>query len=239
MSILTLVRHGQASYMSEDYDNLSPLGELQSRKLGEFWVRHNIAFDRVFRGPAKRHAHTAEIVGELVTAAGLPWPEPQVLPELDEFDAFQMMKKMVPVLSALHPHVAQLYRNFQDNQHTPEAGRLLEKLFEEVARLWCNGEFETPDLETFPQFRRRIGQAIAHMRGTAGRSTSTVAFTSGGPIAATVGLSLDLNHVRAVEFVWLSRNSSFSEFLFSGDRFSLSSFNSAPHLDSRDLVTYR
>jgi hypothetical protein len=39
--------------------------------------------------------------------------------------------------------------------------------------------------------------------------------------------------------MWTSRNSSYSEFLFSGQRLSLASYNSIPHLDSRELLTFR
>ncbi len=38
---------------------------------------------------------------------------------------------------------------------------------------------------------------------------------------------------------WMSRNCSFSEFLPSGDRLTLSSYNSFPHLDDDALLTYR
>src|SRR5947209_7842624 len=141
MSILTLVRHGQASYMSEDYDKLSPLGERQARKLGQYLVHHQIVFDRVFLGPATRHFRTMELVAEAFLAAGLPWPEPVVLNKLDEFDAFLMMKRVVPILIERYPRVAELNRSFSDNQHTPEAGRVLQKLFEEVARIWSDEEF--------------------------------------------------------------------------------------------------
>ena len=48
-----------------------------------------------------------------------------------------------------------------------------------------------------------------------------------------------LTPLAAIEFVWLARNCSFAEFLFSGDRFSMHSFNSIPHLDDRRLLTYR
>ena len=91
MSVLTLVRHGQASYMSEDYDRLSPIGEEQARKLGEFWVRHRIQFDVCFHGPARRHTRTAEIAaecreGRFVLAGS------EMVPDLDEFDAFRMVR---------------------------------------------------------------------------------------------------------------------------------------------------
>jgi hypothetical protein len=38
---------------------------------------------------------------------------------------------------------------------------------------------------------------------------------------------------------WMSRNASFSVFLSSGDRFTLSSFNAHPHLEDERLLTYR
>ena len=86
MALLTLVRHGQASYMAENYDKLSPLGEQQARKLGEFWLRSGTRFQQVFQGPAERHGRTASIVAEVFADAGEPWPEPVTVPEMDEFD---------------------------------------------------------------------------------------------------------------------------------------------------------
>jgi len=70
MSVLTLVRHAQASFHAADYDALSPLGREQARLLGEYWARRGIDFDEVYCGPRVRQRHTAEIVGAAVTQAG-------------------------------------------------------------------------------------------------------------------------------------------------------------------------
>jgi broad specificity phosphatase PhoE len=239
MSVLTVVRHGQASYMSEDYDKLSPTGEEQSRRLGQFWLRQGTVFDYVFRGPAKRHARTEQIIAEEFKSAGIHWPEAAVIDELDEFDAFQMLKIMGPIIVERDEHVRRLYEAFLQGQHGPEAGILLERFFEETARHWCSGEFDVPELESWGAFRARVERALAQIRSITRRSTSTVVITSGGPIAAMIGYTLELPHEKAVEFVWLSRNSSYSEFLDSGERLSLSSFNSCPHLDDSSLLTYR
>ena len=48
MSELYLVRHGQASFGSSDYDQLSEIGFKQSNVFGEFFVSRNIIFDRSF-----------------------------------------------------------------------------------------------------------------------------------------------------------------------------------------------
>lgn len=48
MAELYLVRHGQASFGTENYDRLSALGEQQGVWLGEYFARQDIVFDRVF-----------------------------------------------------------------------------------------------------------------------------------------------------------------------------------------------
>jgi hypothetical protein len=51
MSHLLLVRHGQASFLEENYDKLSAKGEAQSRLLGKYWACLKLPIDRVFAGP--------------------------------------------------------------------------------------------------------------------------------------------------------------------------------------------
>ena len=54
MGTLYLVRHGQASFGSDDYDRLSPLGQRQSLRLGEHWRAHGLHFDAVYTGTLLR-----------------------------------------------------------------------------------------------------------------------------------------------------------------------------------------
>jgi broad specificity phosphatase PhoE len=225
--------------MEEDYDRLSALGEEQARKLGEFWVRHDIRFDSCFHGPARRHIRTAEIASEVVKQAGMPWPEMVTLPELDELDAALLMRVLAPRLVEADPNVRHLFADFESNRHTPEAGYKLQKLFEAAMRRWCSGEFDCEEFETWTQFQDRVQSAIRRIRETAGSGKNVVAISSGGPISTTMAAALNLPPAGAIELLWLSRNCSFAEFLFSGDRFTMHSFNSIPHLDERRLLTYR
>ncbi len=225
--------------MEADYDKLSAIGEEQARKLGEYWVRHRITYQRVVHGPAKRHIRTMEIAGDLVRAAGMPWPEPQAVAGFDEFDAFTVMSIMLPALQKSNTVIRRLSVEFEQAKHTPEAGRRLQKLFEEVAREWASGRHETPAVEDWQQFRARIRTSVEAVMRSSAPSTNTAVFTSGGPIAATIGLTLGLDALQTMEFVWLSRNASYSQFLYSGERMSLHSFNAIPHLDDLSLFTYR
>jgi broad specificity phosphatase PhoE len=99
MGKLHLVRHGQASFFEENYDRLSELGELQSRKLAEYWMRYEIPVDQVYTGPLERQRRTAEVIAETYREAGREWPSAAVLPELAEYEAERFLKEYIPSLS--------------------------------------------------------------------------------------------------------------------------------------------
>jgi broad specificity phosphatase PhoE len=45
MGNIYLVRHGQASFGAENYDQLSTLGQQQSQRLGEYFAQKGIQFE--------------------------------------------------------------------------------------------------------------------------------------------------------------------------------------------------
>ncbi len=64
-----------------------PRAKSKSLILGKYWAGLNLGFDRVYSGPRVRQRETARIAGDAYKAAGMPWPEPSVLQEFDEFQA--------------------------------------------------------------------------------------------------------------------------------------------------------
>ncbi len=83
MGTLYLVRHGQASFGAADYDQLSPLGRLQSQRLGA-WLRvQGLRFDAVLTGTLRRHAQTWAGIEEGLQARQAALS----LPGLDEYDS--------------------------------------------------------------------------------------------------------------------------------------------------------
>ena len=60
MSELILIRHAQASFGHENYDNLSALGHDQAALLGSLFERLKITPDRVVIGTQKRHLQTLD-----------------------------------------------------------------------------------------------------------------------------------------------------------------------------------
>jgi len=239
MALLTLVRHGQASFLKENYDKLSERGQLQSRILGEYWLRTTEVFDQVYYGPACRHRHTGDIVAEVFRQAGAALPEPVTLPELDEYPGIEVVRTFLPGLMETHEDIRALEADFRQAGEQDVAFRLYDRLFARITKMWVNEELASPDVEPWKDFCARIERGISIIREQAGKNARILVFTSGGVIGATVRIALDLSPVRTLEMSWTSRNASYTEFLFSPERFSLSSFNNHPHLEDEDLLTYR
>src|ERR1700737_3707952 len=85
MSILFLVRHAQASFLAENYDKLSELGQAQAQLLGKYWVLRRFHFDRVCVGSCVRQIDTVKLVSEAYTAAGGGFPGAVVWPGLAKY----------------------------------------------------------------------------------------------------------------------------------------------------------
>lgn len=60
MTCIYLIRHGQASFAADNYDQLSDLGIKQAGILGTFLQQKNITPDVTIIGGMKRHRQTAE-----------------------------------------------------------------------------------------------------------------------------------------------------------------------------------
>jgi broad specificity phosphatase PhoE len=239
MSVLTLVRHGQASLLAQDYDRLSPLGERQAAALGEYWAERGIVFDRVFSGPAERHRRTAGIVTEACRRAGLAWPEPVVVQDLDEFPGEALTRRYLPELAAECPRIAALERDLRAAEGRIEKARAIELLFRAFTTMWVLGEFDASEVETWDMFETRVRRGLASVRDHGAKGSRVAVFSSAGPTAIVVQMAHGLTPQQTLELAWLVRNSACSEFLFSGDRFSLLGFNEVPHLADPALVTYR
>jgi broad specificity phosphatase PhoE len=239
MSHLFLVRHGQASFLEPDYDSLSAKGETQSRLLGDYWAKNGVIFDRVYSGPRIRQKETARIVGEAYRSAGLSWPEPIVLTEFDEFRAESVMEQTLPQLVESDEHVRRLHQAFREAGSRDQRFKTFQRVFEVVIGRWARGELLTPGIEPWSEFCARVQNGLRQLCHNGNRGQRVVIFSSGGPVGVAMQKALDLSTDATLRSAWMVRNSSYSEFLFSRDRFSLNSYNSAPHLTDPGLLTYR
>ena len=238
MSTLTLVRHGQATPFEKDTDRLSPIGEAQSRKLAEHWLRYGVQFDEAYRGSLVRHQRTAEIVAECYREAGAAFPELRVMPEFNEYDANGILTILLPAFAERSAEFKKRVDEFEANKTTSDRNRFFQKMFEALMNIWQEGHLELPNVESWQTFRSRVEQGLREI--VKGGSQRRVAvFTSGGPIGVAVQLALRAPEQSALELNWRVRNASITEFLFSRNKLSLDCFNAIPHLDDAQLRTYR
>lgn len=233
MGTLYLVRHGQASAFEDNYDRLSSLGERQALLLGEWWARRGVKLHRVFTGPRIRQKRTAEIAAQ---AGRLPLPVE--VGDLDEMGVEPIFKEHLPALFARHAHLQALGDAMVMADGDEERARSIARLFEAALLLWVGGQVESPGVEPWVAFRARVRRALSLVRSEA-KGQNIAVFTSAGPVAAAVQLALGSDDETALSLAFRVRNTSVSEFIFSGDRFSLTSFNETPHLPDATLVTVR
>jgi broad specificity phosphatase PhoE len=239
MGRVFLVRHAQASFLEPDYDKLSPTGEAQARILGEYWARHKVVFDRVCTGPRVRHRGTEKAVREIYAKHSLNLPNSVVFEEFDEFQGDVVLEKSIAHLCETNPHIRDLDDAVRNANSPPQRRRNFQKLFETVVTMWVGGELTVDGVESWEAFTARVNRGLSQFLSAASKSETCAIFTSGGPVAVSVQRALHLSPQHTLQVAWMPRNCSYSEFLFSGERFTLSTFNSFQHLDDPALLTYR
>ena len=95
MGTLYLVRHGQASFGADNYDLLSPLGQRQCQRLGEYFAAKGRVFTTVITGTLVRQIQSQQAIVAATATTGAT-PEPLRLPGLNEYDSHA-------VISTFHP----------------------------------------------------------------------------------------------------------------------------------------
>jgi broad specificity phosphatase PhoE len=238
MGRLLLIRHGQASFLDQNYDKLSAIGEEQARRLGQYWVRQKMVFDQVCTGPRVRQKDTLRIVAEVYRDAGLPFPEPVVMQEFDEYHGDGVLEHGLPLLLESNSKFRGLHQALQ-NASGSDRLKNFEKMFEMLITKWVDGEVVLPMVESWPEFCARVDRGLSQYMSANGRGRQLAIFCSAGQIGVAMRRAFHLSSQDTLRAVWMIRNCSYSEFLFSKDRFTLSTFNAFPHLEDVSLLTYR
>ncbi len=222
MGSLYLVRHGQASFGAADYDQLSPRGAEQCRRLGAYWREHGQPFDAVFTGTLRRHAQSLDGIRE-----GLGQALPALaLPGLNEYDS-------EAVVRAIHPEPLA-------PPHDAEAVKQHFRLLRQGLLAWMRGDTAPQGMPAFADFSAGVADALQRVLAV-GVGRQVLIVSSGGPISTAVAQVLAAPPETLVELNLRLRNSALTEFVFNPKRHHLVSFNTLPHLDSveaRALITH-
>jgi len=212
MATLYLVRHGQASFGADNYDQLSDLGRRQCVQLGRYVADRGLVFDAALSGTLKRHQQT---VSGICEGAGAPLETTQ-WPGLNEYDSHA-------VIAAIHPEPL-------GRPTTPELYRHHFRLLRQGLLQWMLGKTQPLGMPTWRDFQQGVVDALTHIRQSPAQRVLLV--SSGGPIACAIGHVLATPPEATVELNMRLRNSSVTEFAFNSKRHMLQTYNTLPHLDA-------
>lgn len=238
MGQILLVRHGQASFGTANYDQLSPLGVEQSRILGTWLAECGLRFDHVVTGELQRHRQTAQAC--LETLAPAAKPQQTVDPGFNEYNHDEIMLRHRPAFA--DPQEVKHFLASHEN-----GKKAFQLVFEDAMARWMSGLHDSDYGESWPVFRARCVAALTRLVD-AGSSQRIVVFTSGGTIATLTQHVLGMTDSQVFQLNWALVNSAVTKLLFQSGkdgqpgRVSLSYLNNFSHLEkSRDaaLVSYR
>lgn len=234
MATLHLIRHGQASFGSENYDQLSQTGWRQGRVTGRF-LNKTLVPGMTFMGELQRHRETADAIAEAFAGA---FPKPHIDGAFDEFDHLEVIQRHRPSWADPQQMQAELAR-----EQAPR--KAFQKTFAAAVNRWVSGKHDHEYRETWAQFSARVWGGVENAVAKSEGAGDLVIVTSGGPVSVVVQKLLGLSDSQALGLNAVLANAGVTRMLFSGSgdssRKSLAAFNSIAHLEmeSPDLVTYR
>lgn len=212
-STITMVRHGQASLGSANYDQLSPLGYEQSRWLGEHLAKDGHQFDLVITGAMVRHKQTADA---LLAGAGLAtdWQEDA---RWNEFH----FEQLVRLYLAQNPELAAGTR--ADKREMLRALKL-------SLHAWVQNQLPAEQLsETWAQFEARVASALAELPG----DKNILIVSSGGALSMALCQILKAAPETMISLNLQTANTAVHQCIATRDGLQLTRFNHLPHLADR------
>ncbi len=221
MGTLYLVRHGQASFGADNYDQLSELGQRQSERLGAYLASKGLQFEAAYCGSLQRQRQTLQGICQ---GAGIAPPVTE-WPGLNEYDS-------AAIIEAVHPQALA-------KPDTPETYRQHFRLLRDGLTQWMNGVVSPRGMPDYPSFVDGVWQALEQVRKN--HAGNVLMVSSGGPIATAVGRVLGTAPETTIELNLRIRNSAVTEFAFNPKRHMLLTYNTLPHLDGapyQDWITY-
>ncbi|GAA1945773.1 histidine phosphatase family protein [Brevibacterium antiquum] len=217
MSVVYLVRHGQASFGTDDYDRLSTLGHEQARITGEHLSSQEVQPTRIVHGEMLRQRQTAAgVLTGLRTE-----PKGEVDAGWNEFDA----SELVNALSESDPRASTDSTIFQ-------------RVLEQACARWAAGAHDADYTETFTAFTNRVDRALDDVCTRMKSGESTVVVSSSGAIAWTAARLLGAGFDQWLTLNRVTINSGVTKIITGARGTSLISFNDHGHL-SPAQVTYR
>ena len=236
MSKIYFFRHAQASLGSDNYDVLSEKGELQALELGKYLISKKYYFDKIYVETLRRQQHTYEIISELYKKNNLNIPDPIILEGLNEHQATEAMKTEMPKMIGSDAYLIKLWRDIELNPENKNGNMMLG--FKYFLNLWVNEKIIVKGIIPWKDFRKNVRNGLKIILKNTNSNENIGVFSSGGTISSITAESLNIKEeMKIADLNFSIRNTSFTSFLYSREKFNLLSFNELPHL-KKEMITF-
>lgn len=231
MSSIYLIRHGQASFGSENYDQLSDLGERQATRLGAVLSQRLPEFDAVVMGSLARHKQTAaNCLAEF--GQSLEQSNPEIDADWNEYDHQNVLAQLNADLAT-----AAGTTEFLRQQDNPKVA--LEKLFSDAMTRWMESDIDPAYTESWRSFTTRVHAALKKAQNN--RAKNIAVFTSGGPISLIAQALLGVPQENIMNMNWTLMNCGVTKLVATQSRLFVASLNEHTHFegaDNKHFITY-
>ncbi len=218
MPVIAILRHGQASFGTDDYDRLSDLGRIQAQVAGQELARRGLRSPVLVSGSLLRQRDTAAIAG-----AQLDVELSVIDPRFDEFDAHQAVDAHLGRAGATDGMSS---REFQSH-------------LDDAMSVWM-----TQGDERWAAFVDAAMAALADVAADLPSGRDAVVTTSAGVTAAITGRLLGSDPAGVISLNRVSVNASITTVVSGSRGLSLVTFNDHAHIlgasvDGVPLLTNR
>jgi broad specificity phosphatase PhoE len=230
MGAIYLLRHGQASFGTNNYDQLSVVGHQQARVLGAALKARGVQPDVVISGSMQRHRETA--VGAM-SELGIEVAVTEH-PGVNEFDHEN-------VIEVAEPRYEDKLVMMGEMAATGDPRRAFQKFFKDAVTRWVDGHHDEEYKEPWSVFKLRCVAALEDLVKATPPKGTTLVFTSGGTISVICAHLLGLNDSQAFTINWTLANAGVTKILAGRDGLHLISINEHAHLEAAQppMLTYR
>ncbi len=231
MGAIYLLRHGQASFGSNNYDQLSATGHQQAKVLGAALKARGVQPDVLVSGTMQRHRETAAgALGDMgIALAGLHQHA-----GVNEFDHEN-------VIEVAEPRYVDKLVMMGDMAASGDPRRAFQKFFQDAVSRWVGGNHDDEYKEPWSVFKLRCVSALEDLVRQTTPKGHTLVFTSGGTISVICAHLLGLSDAQAFTINWTLANAGITKILAGRDGLHLISINEHAHLEGAQpsLLTYR
>ncbi|WP_395377429.1 histidine phosphatase family protein [Marinicella sp. W31] len=233
MTAIYLIRHGQASFGAENYDQLSSLGETQAKRLGQALAQRIHTFDAVSLGSMQRHRQTAEIclhaMGQSLSAD--QWHQDTGWNEYDHQEILACQDDQWCTASDV--------KKYLQRQEDPK--KAFANMFIQAMQRWMSGAYDSDYTETWLDYQKRVHSGLRNVKETLHKHQRVAVFTSGGPIALISQHLLGIAADQLMSLNWTLLNCGVTKLVLSKEGLFVASLNEHTAFEGmhKHLISYR